>query len=542
MISMGGGGWSDSQPHVLAVDLGVSGVKVALVAFDGTHVGWEVVPVEMRQDATGAAEQDPEEWWQALQTAVARLHRSQPETVATIVAVCCSAQGDGTIAVDSAGRPLTACLTWLDGRGAKYLKKQYGGPVSLRGGMSVPRLARWVRITGGAPSPAGTDQASHMLRVREELPDVYERTYKFLAPLDFINLRLTGRFVGTWDSALTSWMTDNRNPHAVRYHERLVADSGIDRDKLPELVPSTQVLGPLSSEAAELLGLPTSVQVVAGAVDNSAAAIGAGTIDDGDLHLYIGTSSWLAAHVPYKKTDILGSVASVPCAIPGRYLLTALQTCGGVNLVRLRDNITLGLLPGGALSVSSADPIGQLEILEGVAAQSPPGANGVIYTPWLAGERAPVDDPSLRGTIFNLSMTTRLEDVVRAFYEGVALNTRWTAGSVNRFLGSRMTEVTMVGGGAQSDLWCQIFADVLGVRVRQLKDPVAANARGAAWIAGVGMRELEFADVPSRIAIRQVYEPDPQRHATYDERFETFEALHHQLSPIFHRLHGTPGS
>ena len=169
------------------------------------------------------------------------------------------------------------------------------------------------------PSLTGKDPAAHMLLVREKFPEVYARTYKFLNVLDYLNLRLTGRFAATFDSILTSWVTDNRNPNDIRYHDALIKTSGIDADKFPEIVSCTTVLGNVKSEVAEALGLSTDVKVVAGAIDNTAAAIGSGAVDDFMPHLYIGTSSWIAAHVPFKKTDI-SFVAGVCAVRPARSL------------------------------------------------------------------------------------------------------------------------------------------------------------------------------------------------------------------------------
>ncbi|MFC7484070.1 FGGY family carbohydrate kinase [Luedemannella flava] len=241
---------------------------------------------------------------EALGEVVADLGRAYPDHVKAITTVCSSTQGEGTVAVDASGQPLTPCISWLDMRGAANLRRQFGGFPSYQG-MSVRRIARWLRLTGGMPSPTGKDPAAHMLFIRDELPSVYARTATFLNVLDWINLKLTGRTVATVDSILTSWVTDNRRASRIDYSSALVADSGIDRDKLPPIVACTDVIGTLSPAAAEHLGLPSSIQVVAGAIDNTAAAVGAGTTRDNEAHLYVGTSSWIAAHVRRKKTDVL---------------------------------------------------------------------------------------------------------------------------------------------------------------------------------------------------------------------------------------------
>jgi xylulokinase len=498
-------------------------MKAALVAADGTITGWAQRTILLRVLPGGGAEQDPQAWWDALGEVTADLGRAHPDHLRAVSVVCASTQGEGTIAVDAAGEPLAPCITWLDMRGAANLRRQFGGFPSV-GGLSARRVARWLRLTGGVPSATGKDPAAHMLFVRDELPAIYERTTSFLNVLDWINLKLTGRTVATVDSILTSWVTDNRRAGDIRYSPTLVAGCGIDRDKLPPIVACTEVIGTLSRAAATQLGLPESVRVVAGAIDNTAAAIGAGTTGDNQPHLYVGTSSWIAAHVARKKTDVFAQIASVPCAIGDRYLMTALQATAGANLTWLRDKVV----------VDEDDSV--FEAFEKLVQTSPPGANGVFYTPWLYGERAPVDDPSLRAGFMNISLDTNRADLIRAVYEGVALNTRWLAKAVDRFLGVPVTSMVITGGGARSDAWCQIFADVLGIQIRRDARPVAVNARGAAWIGAVGAGMLSFADIPGLMRSDQVFEPAAAVRATYDERFHIYRTLHKRLAPVYRRL------
>jgi xylulokinase len=292
------------------------------------------------------------------------------------------------------------------------------------------------------------------------------------------------------------------------------------------------VIGNLRKEVSDALGLSSNVKVVAGAIDNTAAAIGAGTVRDYLPHLYIGTSSWLAAHVPFKKTDIASSMASIPCAVPKRYLLTALQATAGGNLTFLRDNI---IYHKDEL-LQEADVPDIFKVLDQIADRVPAGANGVFYTPWIWGERAPVEDRTLRAGLFNLSLHNTREDIIRAFLEGIAFNTRWLLAPVEKFIGRNVGTIHIVGGGAQSDVWCQIFADVLSVEIKQVADPIYANARGAAWIAAVGSGEIRFEDIPQLVQFKRTYEPQPQNRALYDEKFTVFQKIYQQMKGVYHRL------
>jgi xylulokinase len=522
-----------AEPLILAVDLGTSGMKVALITVSGKVLGWEIEPVRLLVTPDGGAEQSPDEWWAAFLSATGRLLKREQDAGPKVEAVCCSTQGEGTIPVDQNGQALSNCILWMDMRGAPYLKKQLRGLVNIDGA-SVDKVLRFVRLTGGMPSMTGKDPAGHMLFIRDTQPELYARTYKFLNVLDYLNLRLTGRFVATFDSILTSWVTENRDPDNVRYHDGLISTLGLDPAKLPEIVACSDVIGTLKEDVAEILGLSKDIKVVAGSIDNTAAAIGSGAVDDFATHLYIGTSSWMAAHVPFKKTDVLASLASVPCAVPGRYLLTALQATAGGNLTYLRDNI---LYHKDEL-LQEADVPDIFKVLDQIAERVPAGANGVMYTPWIWGERAPVDDKTVRAGLYNLSLHNTREDIIRAFLEGIAFNTRWLLKPVEKFMGRKVEGINIVGGGAQSDVWCQIFADVINVEIKQVTDPIYANVRGAAWIAAVGLGKISFRDVPELVEVKQVYRPRPANQALFNERFDLFVTIYKQMKSVYKRMNG----
>jgi xylulokinase len=251
----------------------------------------------------------------------------------------------------------------------------------------------------------------------------------------------------------------------------------------------------------------------------------------GDPHLYIGTSSWLGAHVPFKKTDPFAQIASVPCAVAGSYLAVAIQSSAGSNLSFLCEKILFS-----EDQLGTRRPADVYSALDRIAASAPAGSRGLLYAPWLCGERSPVDDSTLRAGLLNLSLQHSRADVIRAFLEGVALNTRWMMGPFSRFLGRPLNQIVMVGGGASSDVWCQIFADVLGIEVRQPESPIQANAIGAAFIAGVGIGALSYNDIPALTRIRRTYAPDPGRKSLYDGSFETFKFAHRRLAPLYRRL------
>lgn len=521
---------------VLAVDLGTSGCKCALVSLDGTVQAWAFRAVTLHVQGA-LAEQDPQDWWKAFLDSAGEILGADAGLRSRVVAVCCSTQTEGTVCVDRNGQAIGRALTWLDARGAAAMARRVRGRGLSIEGYGPLKLWRWLRLTGGAPSLSGRDSAGHMVYLRDEEPERYERTHKFLNVLDYMNLRLSGRFCATQDSAVTAWVTDNRNPHQIHYDAGLIRLLGIDAAKLPELVHSTDVLGPLLPEVVQALGLDPQTVVVAGAVDNSAVAVGA-AVNDFETHLYLGTSSWLGAHVPFMKTDVRHKIAAIPCAIDGRYLAMALQSTAGANLSFLRDRI---LYHPDELASDEEHPA-VYEALNRIAARVPPGARGLIYTPWLLGERTPVDDPRLRAGLLNMSLEHTREDIFRAFLEGVALNTRWMLEPFARLLGRNPGTITAVGGGAQSDVWCQIMADVTGQPIRQTENPIQTNAIGATFIAGVGMGALSFADLAHLRRTRAVYEPASALRRLHDDQFETFKEVRTRLAPLYHRLNQPPGA
>lgn len=519
-----------AQRLVLAIDLGTSGCKCALVALDGTVHAWAFRPVPLHVQGV-QAEQDPADWWRALLEAAGELLHTDAQRRQRVVAVCCSTQTEVTVCVDRHGNPIGRAISWLDARGAQAIARRSRGHLLNIEGFGPLKLWQWLRLTGGAPSSTGRDSAGHIAYIRDECPDVYESTHKFLNALDYLNLRLCGRMCATQDSILTAWVTDNRDAHNIRYDARLLRLLGVDAEKLPEIVKSTDVIGTLLPEVAEALGLDPSTVVVAGAVDNSAVAVGA-AVDDYETHLYLGTSSWVGAHVPNMKTDVFHKIAAVPCAVAGRYLAMALQSTAGANLSFLRDRI---LYHPDELASDEEHPE-VYEVLNRIAARVPPGARGLIYTPWLFGERTPVDDPRLRAGLLNMSLEHSREDIFRAFLEGVALNTRWMLEPFAKLLGRNPGTITAVGGGAQSEVWCQIMADVTGQPIRQPASPIQANALGATFIAGVGIGAMSFTDLNGLRRTRRVYEPARSLRNLYADKFETFKEVRTRLAPLYHRL------
>jgi xylulokinase len=525
---------SPDDTYVLAVDLGTGGPKVAVISAEGRFAAhaFENVGIVLGED--GAAEQVPEDWWSAIVTAARRAIAECGVAPEKIVGIGCTAQWSGTVPIGPDGHAIGPAIIWLDSRGANAVKRVVRGALNVQG-YSPSKAARWVRRTGGIPSLSGKDPVGHIHFLREERPDVYGATAVFLEPVDYLALRLTGLARPPHDSITLHWVTDNRDINAIAYDESLFELAGLERRTLPELVPTGSVIGGLTGSAAVELGLLEGTPVIAGTGDLHSAAVGSGAVDDFDGHLYIGTSSWISCHVPFKKTDALTNVASIPSGLPGRYLVADEHETGGACLTWLRDNL---LYPGDALDPDGVPPDDAFARLNEMAAQVPPGSRGVLFTPWLNGERTPVDDHTIRGGFHNISLSTQRADMVRAVFEGVALNSAWLLGAVEKYTKRPFRSLAFVGGGANSDLWSQIHADAMGREIRQIADPVLANVRGAGLITHLALGNVTLADVPAMVEVKAVYRPDPEATARYAPLLKEFVHLYEKTKGIHKRLNG----
>lgn len=517
--------------YILAIDHGTSGMKSAIISVYGEIIDFEFEKTPIHFLPDGGAEQNPEDWWRALISTSRKLVQKKGGVPKEdIVAVSVSSTFSTTVAVDEKGRPLMNAITWMDSRGAPYVRQFMSGFPSVDG-YNLFKIMKWLPITGGGPTLSGKDDIAHVLLVKNEFPEVYKNTRFFLPSKDYLNQRLTDEFAASFDSIQLFWVTDIRDVTNIRYHPALIQAIGIDPTKLPPLKAATDILGPLKPSVAREIGLPDGVKVVVGSPDHQTACIGSGAVNDFQGHIYIGTSSWIQSIIPFKKTDIFHSIASFPTAIPGKYQSVNEQDLAGGCLSFLFENILYH--KNNLIRERPEDPF---RFLDDIARQVPAGSCKLIFTPWLNGERTPVDDPWLRGGLFNLSKTTNQDHVIRAVLEGVAYNTRWSLGHVERFIGRRMDPLHIIGGGGKSRVWCQIFADVLNREIRQVDNPRQANARGAAYIAAVALGFISFKDIPELVTVKDCFYPTPAHRKTYDELYQAFIEIYRRNRKLFRRL------
>jgi len=516
----------------LAIDLGTSGPKIALVSMKGEIVQSVAESTSLLLQPGGGAEQNPDDWWSAIKRGVHRILGQNCIQKDHILAICCTTQWSGTVPVDNQGNHLMNAIIWMDSRGAPFVQELTSGWPDLKG-YGLWKAMNWIYLTGGIPTQSGKDSIAHLLYIKNKRPDIYDKTYKFLEPKDYLNCRLTGQFASSYDAIALHWLTDNRNINKISYSNRLINWASLDRDKLPDLKQSTDILGPLLPKIADELGLSHKTQVITGSPDVQSAAVGSGAVADYKPHLYIGTSSWLTCHVPFKKTDIFQNMASLPSAIPGKYFIAAEQETAGACIAHLKENI---LFPEDQLNAQNGAPTDFYKQLTQLVKSVSPMEQNVLFTPWLYGERTPFDDHHIRAGFYNISLKTKRAHLVRAVFEGVAFNARCMLNGVESFTGHTMDSIHMIGGGAQSDLWCQIHADILNRVIKQISNPVHANARGAGFIASVAMNELSWENIVDCIKIEGIFHPTHEFRNHYKMMFDEFMNIYHNNRQMYQRL------
>jgi xylulokinase len=522
---------ADVSRCVLAIDLGSGGPKAGLVSETGDILATAAATVDTLFLPGGGAEQDPGQWWDRAKHVVHRVMCASGVAKECIMAVACTSQWSVIVPVDPRGNPLMNAIHWMDTRGGKHNRALTRGFPSVQG-YDLVKLFKWLRLTGLAPTHSGADSLGHIQFIKHELPEIYHRTYKFLEPMDYLTMRLTGRMTATQHTAAPLMLVDNRTWSRCAYDDGLLALAGLEREKLPDLIPSNAVVGPLLPSVAEELGLLPATPVLAGINDTNASAIGCGAAAPFEGIIYIGTSLVMTCHLPFKKTDMLHMLTAMPSPLPAKYLLMAEQGTGGKSLDFFLHQIVFG---DDALATTPI-PADVYKRVNRAAASEPAGSHGVLFLPWLNGTLTPEENPAARGGFFNLSLQSTRSHMVRAVMEGLAFNSRWTLEPVQKFIGRTFPHFRFAGGGALSDTWAQIHADILGMPILQMADPTHVTLRGAAFFALEALGGASLASLAQKVKTNRVFEPQPAHREIYDRMYAQFRAFFKRNKKIFAAL------
>ncbi len=517
--------------YILSHDMGTSADKAILISVYGDIIDEAKQEYPMYHPHPGYAEQEPDDWWQAVcktTHSVLKKTRIKPRD---IVGITFSSQTQGLVPVSEEGIPLRRAMTWLDGRSADILRQQLWTPPRIMG-YNIFHILRFLRITGGSPGHTGKDQIGKILWLREHEPDVFTNTYKYLDVKDYIIYRLTGNFVTSADTAYIWWLMDTRKKRN-QWHPKLCGLAGIMTDQLCDIRESADIVGELTPEAAENMGLVPNTPVINGAGDLSSAALGSGAIGEGELHISLGTSGWVAGHYTKRKVDIPHYTGCIGSAYPQKYYLgMAHQETAGICLEWLKNKV---LYHKDQLKKEyHASEI--YEILDELAEKAGPGAEGLMFTPWMYGERCPIDDDHVRAGLFNIGLNHSREHLVRAVFEGIAFNTRWAMETLEN-LYERVVQLNIIGGGAKSDIWCQIIADITNRVINRVADPQQAGARGIALLASMTLGYIDSYDnIKKYIKIDRSFRPDPNHRKLYDDLFKEYKNLYKQNRTWYARM------
>ncbi|NMD08519.1 MAG: hypothetical protein GYA66_11140 [Phyllobacteriaceae bacterium] len=504
------------RDRIIAVDVGTTGLRVGVVRADLQIEAVAVQSYPTRYALPGHAEQDPDQWWQALSKALAELNSKIPGLSSQAAGLAFAAQLCGVVAVDETGAPLRPCLIWLDKRSAGLTRAAMGGFPSVFG-YGAYKLATSLWLTNGAPSLNGMDPPGKMMWLRQNEPETWGRIHKLLDVKDWLVHKSCGRFVTTADSANLTWMMDSRASRMC-WSPYLMARFGISQAMLPDIVPGDSSPGGLTADASTALGLPAGLPVIAGCGDVCAAALGSGQVADGELHLSLGTSSWIGGFYPGRRLSASEGYATITSPVDNRPLLIATQESAGSCLDWF------------------SGVIGDAIPSRGGSSQCEPP----LFLPWLAGERVPVDDNRLRGSFLGLSLMHDAASMAQGVLEGVALNTRWAYTSVSKQRGTVANQrLRLVGGAAQNPDLCQALANSLATELSVGPVPRLAGVQGVAAIAGASLgffgSTWEAAASLSKHE-QTVYAPDSDKVKYFDRRFDLYLDAYRRTLPWFRKF------
>jgi len=499
--------------QLLGVDLGTSSVKVLLATETGQVLGRGSAEYPIHHPRPGWAEQDPDDWWRATVAAVRQALASVQGTPVSISAVGLSGQMHGTVLLGTAGQLLAPAVIWPDQRSRRQVQE-------ITGLIGAERL---IELTG---SPVATGfQAATVRWVQQERPDLWRRTHSILLPKDYLRYRLAGDHCTDPSDGSGTLLLDVRSRD---WSPLVLAALEIDVAQLPSVQPSTAVAGRLSREAAEALGLPAGIPVVTGAADTACGALGAGIVNAQTLLLTISTGGQIVLPAPEVRVDRAGRVHTFCGALApgpdqaGWYQMAAILSAG-MALRWLRDQV---------FCLSGEAAYAQMTAWAETASA---GADGLLFLPYLVGERTPHMDPQARGLFLGLTASHGRAELVRAVLEGVALAC-YDAYQVLAEMGARPERLVMAGGGARSQLWQQIVADVFGLPVRRLRVG-EQSALGAVLLAGGGVGLFDpGSTAPTWAAYGPPVEPDGQRHAFYQALLTLFRSAYQKHRQDFCQL------
>jgi xylulokinase len=514
--------------YIIAYDVGTTSVKTCLFQMDhGIRLAGHAeqsYPLQVFEN--GGAEQEPEDWWEAMcfTTRQALKEAQVPPEEVRGISFC--SQMQGLVLVDKSGAAVRPAMSYMDQRAAEELRRGLGFGIRVAD-CNIFRLLKSLSITKVVAASV-KDPVWKYKWVEGHEPENFARVHKWLDVKEFLICRCTSRFVMTNDSAFGTMLYDIKKGCFSRSMCEML---GVRFEHLPEIIRSNEKAGGLTRAAARMLGLAENTPVFGGGGDASLIGVGAGAVGLGDTHIYCGTSGWVSTVVDKAMVDTNTMIAAVVGACPGRYNYFAELETAGKCLEWVKDHLALDeidiYLEKKHVSDSPESIYTNLyKFMMHVVEKVPAGSRGVIFTPWMHGNRCPFEDANARGMFFNIGIETGKSQLIRAVLEGICYHMRWMLEAQEKKITVSKT-VRFVGGGALDSTTCQILADVLGRRVETVHNPQNVGAVGAAIVAATGLGLVENIEQAGEyISASASYEPNSENKAVYDEGFKVFKNLY----------------
>ena len=508
---------------VITYDVGTTGMKACMFNISAEdsvqYIDGETDGYPLHVLKNGGVEQDPDDWWQSMARATKKLLEKTGVPKEEIKGISFCSQFQTVVMVDENGTPLHRGMSCMDSRADKQFKKYMSTGIKVEG-LDAVKVLKYLKITG-AVSASAKDPAWKYLWIKENEPETFAKTYKWLDAKEYLTCRATGNMVASIDDAGGTFLYD---VHHHCWSKTLCKMLDIDMNHLPELCESTDEVGKLLPKAAEELGLAPGISVISGGSDVSLCSVGAGCVNIGDVLVYSGTSGWVATTVDRLHLDLGNVIGALVGADPTTYNYIAEVETSGKCIEWVKDRID-------QLDMDWDQMIDYIK-------DTPAGSNGVVFSPWMHGNRCPFDDANTRGVFFNLDITTKGSDLMKSVVEGVCMHMLWLL-EANETTFKTNPVVRFSGGSAISPFICQVMADVLGRDVETIENPRQVGAMGAAALMAVSFDMLDdIKEIKKIIKVDRVYKPNAENHAVYQKLLPVFKDLYKQNKKNFAALNG----
>lgn len=516
--------------YIIIYDFGTSSVKTCLFKIDSDIrlVAGSSAEYGLYITDNGGAEQDTEEWWSALCSTTHDLFLKSDIKPSEIEGMAFCSQMQGAVFVDENGNALRRPMNYLDQKGVKEYKDCMGRGIIKVSGCSLYKLVRNL-IVNYAGSTSAKDPVWKYKWVEKNEPDVFKKIYKWLDIGDYLTSRCTGRIVRTADTAFATFLYDTRRKKEG-WNKGLLNMYNVNPDHMPEIIDCTDQAGTLTATAAEELGLVPGIPVFGGGGDTTFVNIGAGCTKPGDTHIYVGTSGWVSTFMDHQTVDINAMITGVLSAKHGYFNYYAELETAGKCFEWVKDHLALDevgvYLDQKMITDAESKYLSLYDYLSTEVGKVPPGANGVIFTPWLHGNRCPFEDSKAGGMFFNIRIDNGKRDMIRAVLEGICYHLRWLLECVEKKV-KTSDIIRFVGGGALSPLTAQMLADITGRTVETVNNTQEVGAIGAALVVAAGIKGEDVLELSRRLVkANRAYVPNPENKEAYERNFRVFKNLY----------------